>query len=82
MTVRKTIETGGDFSDAESESLKTKVGLVMDMSGRDDHTKLAVLSYALVFTAVNAEVEFSSIVRTLATVYEDQFNYKDEGDEQ
>jgi hypothetical protein len=52
----------------------------MDMSGKDDDTKLSVLTFALVFTAVNAGAEFSSVIRMLAQVYEEQFHY--EGDEE
>ena len=79
MTTRKMIEVQGGVSEAEAQAIKTKVGLVMDMSGKDYDTKLSVLTFALVFTAVNANAEFSSVVRMLATIYEEQFQY--EGDE-
>jgi hypothetical protein len=80
MTARKMIEVAGNVPAAEAEAIRTKVGLVMDMSGKDDDTKLSVLTFALVFTAVNAGAEFSSVIRMLATVYEEQFHY--EGDEE
>jgi hypothetical protein len=64
--------TRGDveMSDAEFKSMKTKVDLVMSMSGKDPETALTVLSHALVFTTVKEEIMFSSVVRNLAEMYE------------
>lgn len=59
-------------SEAEAKSVKDKVELVMSMCGRDYGTKLTVLSYALVFMTVEAEVTFASMVKNLAEMYDTQ----------
>ena len=65
-------------SEAEAKSVKDKVELVMSMCGRDYGTKLTVLSYALVFMTIEAEVTFASMVKNLAEMYDTQR----EGDEE
>ena len=59
-------------SEAEAKSVKDKVELVMSMCGRDYGTKLTVLSYALVFMTIEAEVTFASMVKNLAEMYDTQ----------
>lgn len=65
-------------SEAEAKSVKDKVELVMSMCGRDYGTKLTVLSYALVFMTVEAEVTFASMVKNLAEMYDTQHEGEDE----
>jgi hypothetical protein len=45
----------------------------MSMCGRDPGMKLAVLSYALVFTSLEVEVTFASLIKNLADIYDVQY---------
>ena len=65
-------------SEAEAKSVKDKVELVMSMCGRDYGTKLTVLSYALVFMTIEAEVTFASMLKNLAEMYDLQHEGEDE----
>jgi hypothetical protein len=65
-------------SEAEAKAVKDKVELVMSMCGRDYGTKLTVLSYALVFMTIEAEVTFASMLKNLAEMYDLQREGEDE----
>lgn len=66
-----------DMSDAEFKSIKAKTDLVMSMAGANPETALTVLSHALIFTTIDAEVLFSSVVRNLAEMYENAIERHD-----
>ena len=69
------------FTEEEFKSIKAKVDLVMSMCGKDVNTRLTVLSYALVFAAIEAEVTFASVVRNIAEMYDARYQ-EDEEDEE
>ena len=62
----------------EAKAVQAKVELVMSMCGRDPGMKLAVLSYALVFTSLEAEVTFASLIKNLADIYDVQYQQGEE----
>lgn len=68
---------GMDTKEA-AKAVQAKVELVMSMCGRDPGMKLAVLSYALVFTSIEAEVTFASLIKNLADIYDVQYQQGDE----
>lgn len=68
------------FTEEEFKSIKAKVDLVMSMCGKDVNTRLTVLSYAIVFAAIESEVTFASVVRNLAEMYDARYQ-EDEEDE-
>lgn len=70
------------FTDEDFESMKSKVDLVMSMCGKDHVMKLTVLSYALVFAAMESEVTFASVVKNLAEMCDIQYEESDEGEEE
>lgn len=69
------------FTEEEFKSIKAKVDLVMSMCGKDVNTRLTVLSYAIVFAAIESEVTFASVVRNLAEMYDARYQ-EDEEDEE
>jgi hypothetical protein len=69
----KPIMIAGVASKAEAKAVQDKVEFIMGMCGKDPSTKLTVLSYALVFAAIEAEVTFASVVRNIAEMYDVQY---------
>ena len=68
-------------SEAEAKAVQAKVEFIMSMCGKDPSMRLTALSYALVFSAIEAEVTFASVVRNLAEMYEVQFEEGDENEQ-
>ena len=68
---------GMDTKEA-AKAVQAKVELVMSMCGRDPGMKLAVLSYALVFTSIEAEVTFASLIKNLAEIHDVQYEQGEE----
>lgn len=68
----------GIGSEAEAKDIQAKVQLVMSMCGRDPGMKLTVLSYALVFTSLEAEVTFASLIKNLAEIHDVQYEQGEE----
>ena len=62
--------------------MHTKVSLVLSMAGAEPEKMLSVLSYALVHATIQHDVEFSSIVRVLADIYEERIRSMDDEDEE
>lgn len=58
--------------------MHTKVSLVLGMAGAEPDKMLSVLSYALVHATIQHDVEFSSIVRVLADIYEERIRAMDD----
>ena len=77
----KPIMIAGAASKAEAKAVQDKVDFIMSMCGKDPSTKLTVLSYALVFAAIEAEVTFASVVRNIAEMYDVQFEEGDENEQ-
>lgn len=77
----KPIMIAGAASKAEAKAVQDKVEFIMSMCGKDPSTKLTVLSYALVFAAIEAEVTFASVVRNIAEMYDVQFEEGDENEQ-
>jgi hypothetical protein len=80
MSDKPNIGTKG-ATEEEAKSVKAKVELVMGMSGRDHGMKLTVLSYALIFTAAEAQVTFASLIKNLAEMYDVQCEEGDENEQ-
>lgn len=64
----------------DHDDMHAKVSIVLSMAGREPDKMLSVLSYALIHATIQHEVEFSSIVRVLADIYEERIR-ADEGDD-
>jgi hypothetical protein len=60
-----------NMTDEEFQALQTKINLVLSMAGKDTSMMMTVLSYALAHAALFGGLEFSSVVRVLAEVYEE-----------
>ena len=69
----KPIMIAGVASESDAKAVQGKVEFIMSMCGKDPSTKLTVLSYALVFAAIEAEVTFASVVRNIAEMYDVQY---------
>ena len=64
------------------DDMHTKVSLVLSMAGAETEKMLSVLSYALIHATIQHDVEFSSIVRVLADIYEERIQALDEDDDE
>ena len=64
------------------DDMHTKVLLVLSMAGAEAEKMLSVLTYALVHAAIQHDVEFCSVVRVLADIYEERIQALDEEDDE
>ena len=77
----KPIMMAGAASKADATAVQDKVEFIMSMCGKEPSMRLTVLSYALVFAAIESEVTFASVVRNLAEMYDARYQ-EDEEDEE
>ena len=56
-----------------NEKLAEKVQFIMSMAGTNVDTALTALSYALVDTAINNEIDMMSVIRNLSEMYLSRF---------
>ena len=78
----KPIMLAGAASKADAKAVQDKVEFIMSMCGKEPSMRLTVLSYALVFAAIESEVTFASVVRNLAEMYDVQYEQDGDSDEQ
>jgi hypothetical protein len=69
-------------SKAEAKAVQAKVEFIMSMCGKDPSMRLTALSYALVFSAIEAEVTFASLIKNLAEMYDVNCEEIDEENEE
>jgi hypothetical protein len=56
-----------------NEKLAEKVQFLMSMAGTSADTALTALSYALVDTAINNEIDMMSVIRNISEMYLSRF---------
>jgi hypothetical protein len=81
MTNRKQIDAGGPLTDAEQQSMRQKVDLILSLAGSDPATMLAAISYALVNAANKCDVTPMSVISVLAQMFDDLQESEDEEDQ-
>ena len=83
MSNRKQIDAGGPLTDAEQQSMRQKVDLILSLAGSDPATMLAAISYALVNAANKCDVTPMSVISVLAQMFDDlQESEDEEGEEE
>jgi hypothetical protein len=82
MSNRKQIDAGGPLSDAEQQSMRQKVDLILSLAGSDPATMLAAISYALVNAANKCEVTPMSVISVLAQMFDDLESEDDEEEDE
>lgn len=78
MSNRKQIDAGAPLSDAEQQSMRQKVDLILSLAGSDPATMLAAISYALVNAANKCDVTPTSVISVLAQMFDDLEESEDE----
>jgi len=66
------------LSGVELENVNRKVDLVLSMIGKDTDTALTILSYAIAYVALNAEVTTTSLISNLCNVIDQHYYEEDE----
>ncbi len=81
MSNRKQIDAGGPLTDAEQQSMRQKVDLILSLAGSDPATMLAAISYALVNAANKCDVTPMSVISVLAQMF-DELEMEEDDDEE
>ena len=82
MTNRKQVDAGGPLTDAEQQSMRQKVDLILSLAGSDPATMLAAISYALVNAANKCDVTPMSVISVLAQMFDDLQESEDENQDE
>ena len=61
-----------------SEKLAEKVQFIMGMAGTNVDTALTTLSYALVDTAIDNEIDMMSVIRNISEMYLSRFEEEED----